>query len=141
MRAGASTPAEIRAPVSRAPARHGHRALEEILSEEYLQAHAEPVPLGTSQELVRHARPQIAALVEAVEQRAATRLAEIIESAVERERTVDGEELRRLRALAKTNPNIRDEEIQHFETNRLALQAHLSRTQLKLDALRVAITT
>ncbi|MGE4615505.1 MAG: hypothetical protein AAEJ43_00620, partial [Gammaproteobacteria bacterium] len=50
-------------------------------------------------------------------------------------------EIDRLRSLAKVNPNVREEEIVHFETGMKNLERYLRAAQLKLDAIRVVIAT
>jgi ATP-dependent helicase HepA len=50
-------------------------------------------------------------------------------------------ELQRLQALATINPNIRQEEIDHLQTQTNDLQHFLSAATMKLDALRVAVIT
>jgi ATP-dependent helicase HepA len=50
-------------------------------------------------------------------------------------------ELARLEALATINPNIRNEEIDYRKAVAEELLEYLSYTQLKLDAVRVALAT
>ena len=51
------------------------------------------------------------------------------------------DDLQRLKALAKVNPNIRKEEITQLEENQQAVIEYLSNAKLKLDAIRVALVT
>ena len=51
------------------------------------------------------------------------------------------EDIERLRALAKVNPNIRKEEVTILEENTSALATYLAQARLKLDSIRVALVT
>lgn len=71
----------------------------------------------------------------------ATEAAQRLESeARERMQVQMGAELERLRALAKVNPGVRPDELEHLESRREMLSRHLSRVHLRLDALRVIMT-
>ncbi|KZN49414.1 RNA polymerase-associated protein RapA [Pseudoalteromonas luteoviolacea] len=50
-----------------------------------------------------------------------------------------GEEQTRLSALKAINPNIRDEEIQVFDKQKAQLNEHISKAQVKLDAIRLIV--
>lgn len=50
-------------------------------------------------------------------------------------------EIERLRALARVNPNVRAEEIRFFERQRELLRQAIEHAGLRLDALRVLVTT
>jgi len=50
-------------------------------------------------------------------------------------------EINRLIALQKVNPNVRDAEIQFFQNQQKALNESLAKASVRLDALRVLITT
>ena len=49
-------------------------------------------------------------------------------------------ELSRLKAMAKVNPNVRSDEIDHVIETTAALRNALSRAEWRLDAIRVAVT-
>ena len=48
-------------------------------------------------------------------------------------------ELKRLSALKKVNPYVRQEELDQVKTNTLELHGHLQSAQLRLDAIRVLL--
>ncbi len=50
-----------------------------------------------------------------------------------------GDELARLQALAKVNPNIRDDEIEHLQFRRASLAGYLHNTSVRLDAARILV--
>ena len=53
--------------------------------------------------------------------------------------TLQQSEQARLQALAKVNPNIRQEEIDHLSDETSDMQHYLDSTHIKLDALRLAV--
>lgn len=99
------------------------------------------VPLNTAQKVVTRMRDQINTLVDH-----ATHLAEVaqegmVEAAVANMCTQLDGELARLRQLARVNPNIRADEVDHLETLRAGLERYLRGARLKLDSVRVAVAT
>ena len=50
-----------------------------------------------------------------------------------------GDELTRLRALAKVNPNVREDELEHLELRRVTLAEYLGNAKVRLDAARVIV--
>ena len=61
----------------------------------------------------------------------------IITSATEEMKSLLEKESRRLRQLAQTNPDIREEEIDLLENKIEDLVEHLGKTRLRIDAVRV----
>ncbi len=80
---------------------------------------------------------KIIKLSEAVAQKQAP---EIIEAAHQRAKTALENEIDRLRALRRVNPNVRDEEINFFETQLKNLTKAVNSAKLRLDAIRIIIT-
>jgi ATP-dependent helicase HepA len=50
-----------------------------------------------------------------------------------------GEEIERLQALARVNPNVREDELERLDARRDALLGHLASTRVRLDALRLVV--
>jgi ATP-dependent helicase HepA len=50
------------------------------------------------------------------------------------------EEIQRMVALRRHNPNVREEEIEALQAQGLALHRHLQAAALRLDALRLIVT-
>jgi len=63
----------------------------------------------------------------------------VIAAATARMEQVLGAEIDRLKALAAVNPNVRDEEIQATEAQRVELKNQLARSRLRVDAVRVIV--
>lgn len=118
-----------------------NRDLSKLLSHEQINSLAERVNKRTTQDLIQHARPQIQSLVEVVNKLIKPKQENIIETAQKLFSVQAKEDLERLEALAKVNPNIREEEIQQEKANSEALLKYLAQTQLKLDAIRVGLVT
>ncbi len=98
------------------------------------------VPRPAAQELVRHARPQLSEMVDQAEKLVQPRQTELVSEARARMQRELNAELDRLRALAKVNPNVRQSEIESLQERLEVTDSHLSRAQLRLDAVRVIMT-
>jgi len=119
---------------------HG-RNLATALKHNVLNHHAEKINKRTTQDLIQHARPQIQELIQKSEALATPEQDKIIEQAQQSFSEKAKDDLQRLKALAKVNPNIRKEEITQLEDNQQAVMGYLSNAKLKLDAVRVALVT
>lgn len=119
----------------------GKSSFGDSLSENRLSQLSERVPRRSAQELVRHTRPRITKLIEQTRTAAQSQLAPIIETATNAVTVLEGRELARLKALAKVNPNIRDLEIEHIESTIETLHKSLQGASLKLEGIRVMVTT
>jgi len=119
---------------------HG-RNLATALKHEVLNHLAEKVKKRTTQDLIQHARPQIQELIDKATKQAEPQQDEIIKEAQKAFAVKADDDLARLKALAKVNPNIRAEEITQLEENNKAVGEYLANAQLKLDAIRVALVT
>jgi ATP-dependent helicase HepA len=115
--------------------------LSNILTERHFNKLGQKVRRHTSQDFIRHARPQIIEMIKQAEQLAAKHEQPIIESAATQMNSLQQTELQRLRALAEVNPNIRQEEIDYLLSETSELQHYLDSTHIKLEALRVAVVT
>ena len=110
-----------------------------ILTHVLLNERAQRIPKSTAQDLVRHARAQILELIEHADQKAGAQKAGIISLARTQMEQALNDELERLKALAKVNPNIRNDEIDSLELEKACLTEYLQGTQLTLDAMRVLV--
>ena len=119
----------------------GKSSFGDSLSEDRLSQLSERVPRRSAQELVRHTRPRITKLIEQTRTAAESQLAPIIETATNTVTVLEGRELARLKALAKVNPNIRDLEIDHIQSTIETLHTSLRAASLKLEGIRVMVTT
>jgi len=115
--------------------------LSELLMEKHFNKLGQPVRILTAQEFIRHTRPKIINMITKAEQLASSQEASIIDAANTQMQSLQQSELHRLQALAKVNPNIRQEEIDHLLSETDELQHYLATTHLKLEALRVAVIT
>ncbi len=115
--------------------------LSNILTEKHFNKLGQRVRRHAAQDFVRHARPKIVTMIEKAEQLAAEQEQSIIDTANKQMQTLQQSELRRLRALAEVNPNIRQEEIDHLLAEADELQHHLDSAHIKLEAVRVAVIT
>ena len=115
--------------------------LSDILTERHFNKLAQRIRRHRAQDFIRHARTQLVTMLKQAEQLAAGHEQSIIDNAKEQVQLLQGSELERLRALAKVNPNIRQEEIDHLQQETSELQHYLDAAQTRLEALRVALVT
>ncbi len=101
----------------------------------------ESVPVETAARIIRRYAGQLRAMLDAGEQRAGEQAPGIVAAAHGRiQQTLLGE-INRLEALRQVNPNVREAEIRFLESQWKALTEALEAAHLRLDALRVLITT
>ena len=115
--------------------------LSSVLMPAMLDKLGQKVPRRSAQDLVRHARPQISAMIARAEQLAEPKKDQLIAEAAGKMQTEQLAELQRLKALAAVNPNIRPQEVAHLQDTAVSSQRYLQHAQLKLDAIRVALVT
>jgi ATP-dependent helicase HepA len=115
--------------------------LSDILTEKHFRKLAQRIRRHRAQDFIRHARAQLVSMLTQAEQLAARHEQSIIDNASEQMQLLQTSELERLQALAKVNPNIRQEEIDHLQQETGELQHYLDATCIKLEALRVALVT
>ncbi|MCF2911125.1 RNA polymerase-associated protein RapA [Pseudoalteromonas sp. DL2-H2.2] len=93
----------------------------------------------TASKLANALQSGIHPLISKAEEQAKAQMAELQQAAQAQMETRLGDEQARLQALKAVNPNIRDEEIQVFDKQRSALSEHISKAQVKLDAIRLIV--
>lgn len=113
--------------------------LGDILTEKHFVRFGQNVRRHQAQEFVRQLRPQLARMIKQAEELAAVQQSELIGAAIEKMQNLQASEFDRMQALAKVNPNIRQEEIDHIDAESKVLKAYLEAAQFRLEALRVAV--
>jgi ATP-dependent helicase HepA len=115
--------------------------LSGILREKHFNKLGKRVHRHRAQDFVRHTRPQIADMIKQADKLATGREQVIVENAIEQMQQLQQAELRRLKALAELNPNIRQDEIDHMVTEAGEMRNYLDTAHTRLDALRLAVVT
>ncbi|MEM7465673.1 MAG: RNA polymerase-associated protein RapA [Pseudomonadota bacterium] len=115
--------------------------LTEILTPERLASIAETIPKRTAQDIAKHARKHIEAMGVRAEELLAGAVDNAIQTAQARANMLLGSEISRLKSLAAVNEQIRDSEIEFIEMQLDETLNYLANTQLRLDAVRVALST
>jgi len=115
--------------------------LQPALSTEQLQGL--PVDLGkqTTQQIIQSHQSLIRKLLIAAKQHAEKQAGALINQSLKRMQDILLQEHARLSALAQTNPNIREDEIQFLQLRREQLTTRIQASRLRLDALRLIIAT
>lgn len=117
-----------------------HNDLGEVLTLEHMDRLAERVKRNIGQNIIRHARKQITELIEHATSVAEIEKEKIITKASKAMQEKQNGELQRLQSLSKVNPNIRKEEIDFLQATTQQTDEIMRQAQLKLDAIRVAIS-
>ena len=111
------------------------------LDHEYIQGHRETVPADTATRIVRAREKELRDLISACEARAEQQVPALLDDARQRTQFTLQGEIDRLRALQQVNPNVRDEEIEYLEQQHALLGKLLASATLRLDAVRVIVST
>lgn len=111
------------------------------LSSESLTIVAAPFDRDEVSNLLRSQRKTIERMIKVASQTAQKSLPGIVTLANQQMLEYATAELKRLSALKKVNPYVRQEELDQVKTNTLELHGHLQSTQLRLDAIRVMLVT
>ena len=111
------------------------------LSSESLTIVAAPFDRDEVSNLLRSQRKTIERMIKVASQTAQQYLPGIITLANQQMLEYATAELKRLSALKKVNPYVRQEELDQVKTNTLELHGHLQSTQLRVDAIRVMLVT
>jgi ATP-dependent helicase HepA len=91
-------------------------------------------------ELLRSQRQRIEKALQLAEIRAKSQLPGIIDDSGKRMLTAMTHELKRLAALRKVNPNVRQEELDQLKANALEMHECIQSARQRLDAVRVIVT-
>lgn len=115
--------------------------VSETLQTDRLNTIARDVPPATATKVVQRMQDQIEQLVEHATHIGEVRQEGIVAEARSVLESQLGSEITRLRHLANVNPNVRAEEIAALEDQLVTARRFLDSAQLKLDAVRVIVTT
>ena len=94
----------------------------------------------TAQAIVPQIRPQVETMVDHVERLSEPHLEPLKSQALEQLEASFGPEIRRLEALQKVNPAIREEEIDFFRDQFEAAKEAIGHASLALEGIRVIVT-
>jgi len=115
--------------------------LTEVITEQHFATLGKRVGKNVAYNLVKHTREDINTLVTKLEKQVAETGEQLITEAGAALSKQQDAEKDRLVALAKVNPNIRDEELQAHDRLTEKLMEALEGASLKMDAIRVAVIT
>ncbi len=118
---------------------NGKGDISQNLTHEMIIAHNEIVNKKTSRQIIKKTRDILIDLINQSEELAQTQMTAIIERAAQNAKESLTAEVERLQALQQINPNVRDEEIQHWQNVSQEVQQALSTAVLRLDGIRVII--
>ena len=116
------------------------RNLSEALPHDRLNELCANIRRRTAQAIVPKIRAEVETMVDHAEGLADRQLEPLQAQALERVRALFGPEIRRLEALQRHNPAIREEEITFFRQQLAASEAAIGRASLALEGIRVIVT-
>ncbi len=116
------------------------RNLSQALPHDRLNELCANIRRRTAQAIVPKIRAEVETMVDHAEGLAAAQLAPLQEQALGRVRAMFEPEIRRLEALQKHNPAVRDEEVAFFREQLGASEAAIGRASLALEGIRVIVT-
>ncbi|WP_336365667.1 RNA polymerase-associated protein RapA [Marinobacter sp. C2H3] len=116
------------------------RELSAALPHERLNELCSNIRRRTAQAIVPQIRPQVETMVDHAERLSEPHLATLRESALARVDEALLPEIRRLEALKRVNPAIRDEEIDYFRRQLGAAREAVGRASLSMEGIRVIVT-
>ncbi len=114
--------------------------LDEHISCEQLTDQGQPLALQSLAPVIRQYRKAIQGLAELAHTEAQKAAPDLVSRAVKQMMEHYTEEIQRMLALRRHNPNVREEEIEALQAQGLALHQHLQAADLRLDAVRLVVT-
>lgn len=102
---------------------------------------AKTVPRKTAADIIKHIKPEVEGRLQKAKAGAETQAKALLSAARKALAKEQDQELTRLVALAKVNPNIRAEEITALEEQNTSAERYLKQSQLRLDAIRLVVIT
>jgi ATP-dependent helicase HepA len=117
------------------------RDISSILSHEAINGGASFVEQGVAVKVIAARRKLLKAMQKRSESYANNRIDTILTQAHENARQILDNEINRLNALSKVNPNIRADEINYFEKQLESLNTLIDQAGLRFDAMRVIVVT
>jgi len=115
--------------------------LSDHLSHDAINQTQEPVSPEVASQVVKSHKMEIRQLINNSETLARQTAPEILANAREQTRQLLKGEINRLKALQQVNSNVRDEEIEYFETQYQGVIQVLESAVPRLDALRIIVST
>jgi len=111
------------------------------LSHEMINSSRQFVDTGVGNKIVKAKKKILKAMLQRSEKYAELKSAKVLQQAQQHATETLSIEINRLKALSKVNPNIRADEISHFEKQLSMLTDVIDAANLRLDAVRVIVAT
>lgn len=119
----------------------GNNSLGDKISYEQFHNQLSPVGKKIGSQLTAALQTQIAAQVPKAHELAEVSLSALKEQALTLMNDETAEDLERLTALKKVNPNIREEELAFLQSQQSELNNFISKAEVKLDAIRLIVVS
>lgn len=119
----------------------GDNSLGDKISYEQFHNQLSPIGKKIASQLTNALQTQVSAQVPLAQKLAQESLQELTAQAMESMEQALGEDLDRLTALAKVNPNIRSEELTFIRNQKQQLAEYIGKAEVKLDAVRLIVVS
>lgn len=117
------------------------RDYSKVLSSEVITESQEYVKIEIGRQIIKAKKAELEKLVKISQSQANKTLESLAEATKKNAADVLLSESERLKTLKKRNPNIRDEEIEYFDNKYAMVEKVLAEPSLRLDAMRVLMST
>ncbi len=117
------------------------RDWSDVLKHETLNQLSEEIDRDTAMQVVKLKAPELKGLLGKSENRARVIGPEFLDKAHARASSLLNAEISRLTKLAAVNPNVRQDEIEYLQDQLQRLEIAIDASDVRLDALRIVITT
>ncbi|GLS27542.1 RNA polymerase-associated protein RapA [Marinibactrum halimedae] len=115
--------------------------LGHIITSEHITKLAQKVGRGPADKLLKHVRNDVDATLKHAQNLAEEKQKTLVNDAKANMLKQQQYEIDRMEALAKVNPNIRQEEVDHLKEQSMTLLSYLDQVQARLDSVRLVVTT
>ena len=113
----------------------------QTISHDTIQKLHQHIAFDTAKTIIRGHTPLMRSMLEQSTAHAEQQAPKVLEAAHQQTKQTLEKEINRLKELKQVNPNIRNEEIEFFNQQWLALNKVLDDANIRLDALRIVIAT
>ena len=111
------------------------------LSHAHIHHNETPVDAETASMIIKAKQQECRQMINTAEQQAGQQQKQIIDTAMDNIQQSLQKEINRLESLIKMNPSVRQDEIQYFRKQKKQLEQALQSASLRLDAVKVIVTT
>lgn len=115
--------------------------LSQVVNHEALNGLSQPLKRKVARQVIQQVKPQVEQIIEKSESLAQTQVEDLKAAAIEKMQNTLGRELTRLIELQKTNPNIRQDEIDALTRQMEQCRYHIEKASLQMQGLKLVVAS